>query len=105
MVQTGGDYAADRIDSIDGAVRCAVKVRSRSRSTTAVGRLMTLSASESPSASVIRLQTRTDLHGDLGERSARTQADARRSYLCLATVRDHVHDGLGPALRGLVHSI
>ena len=51
VVQTGGDSLLVVFDSIDGAVRCAVKLQQKFQSTTPISRLTAPSASASASRS------------------------------------------------------
>jgi len=95
IVQTGGDSLLVVFDSIDGAVRCAVKVQQQ-----------VPNHDESPSPDhTIRFRMGidigdaiadgTDLHGDGVIVAARLQADCPAGGVCISrAVRDHVHDRL-----------
>src|SRR6202162_1979443 len=103
IVQTGGDSLLIVFDSIDGAVRCAVKMQ----------QLVPDYDGDQPSDRAIRFRVGinigdaiadgTDLHGDAVNVAARIQAECPPGGICVTrSVRDHVHgrldlnfDGLG----------
>ena len=101
IVQTGGDSLLIVFDSIDGAVRCAVKVQQQ----------MPLHDAGQPADRAIRFRMGinigdaiadgTDLHGDAVNVAVRLQAECPPGGICVSrAVRDHVHDRLGLDFRG-----
>jgi adenylate cyclase len=96
IVQTGGDSLLIVFDSIDGAVRCAVKVQQE---------VPVLDADEPPDRSIRfrigvsigdAIPDGTDLHGDAVNIVARLQAECPPGSICVSrSVRDHVHGRLG----------
>jgi adenylate cyclase len=102
IVQTGGDSLLIVFDSIDGAVRCAVKVQEE----------VPVRDGEEPPDRAIRFRIGislgdaipdgTDLHGDAVNVAARLQAKCPPGGICVSrSVRDHVHGRLGFAFEGL----
>jgi class 3 adenylate cyclase/tetratricopeptide (TPR) repeat protein len=102
VVQTGGDSLLIVFDSIDGAVRCAVKVQQR---------VPTLDR-DCPPDRAIRFRVGveigdaipdgTDLHGDAVNIAARLQAECPAGGICISrSVRDHVHGRLDLAFERL----
>jgi adenylate cyclase len=92
IVQTGGDSLLMVFDSIDGAVRCAMKVQQD----------VPIHDSEQSADRVIRFRVGinigdaiadgTDLHGDAVNVAARLQAECPPGEICVSrAVRDHVH--------------
>jgi adenylate cyclase len=104
LVQTGGDSLLVAFDSIDGAVRCAIKVQQQ----------MPIYDGDQPPDRRIRFRVGinigdviphgTDLHGDGVNIAARLQAECPPGGICVSrTVCEHVHgrlnlvfDPLGP---------
>ena len=104
IVQTGGDSLLMVFNSIDGAVRCAVRVQQD----------IPAADSDRPADRAIRFRVGinigdaiadgTDLHGDAVNVAARLQAECPPGGICVSrAVRDHVHgrldldfDELGP---------
>ena len=95
IVQTGGDSLLIVFDSIDGAVRCAVKVQ----------RQIALHDEGQSADRTIRFRMGinigdaiadgTDLHGDAVNVAVRLQAECPPGGVCVTrAVRDHVHDRL-----------
>jgi len=95
IVQTGGDSLLVVFDSIDGAVRCAVKVQQQ----------VPISDGDQPPDRAIRFRIGinigdaiadgTDLHGDAVNIVARLQAECPPGGICVSrSVRDHVHGRL-----------
>jgi adenylate cyclase len=95
IVQTGGDSLLMVFDSIDGAVRCAVKVQEQ----------VPIHDGEQPADRAIRFRVGinigdaiadgTDLHGDAVNVAARLQAECPPGGICVSrSVRDHVHGRL-----------
>ena len=95
IVQTGGDFLLIVFDSIDGAVRCAVKVQQQVPS----------HDGDQPPDRTIRFRIGinlgdaiadgTDLHGDAVNVAARLQAECPPGGICVTRpVRDHVQDRL-----------
>jgi adenylate cyclase len=95
IVQTGGDSLLVAFDSIDGAVRCALKVQQQ----------VPILDGEQPSDRAIRFRMGinlgdtiadgTDLHGDAVNVAARLQAECPPGGICVTRpVRDHVQDRL-----------
>src|SRR6476659_10218860 len=96
IVQTGGDSLLIVFDSIDGAVRCALKVQQE----------VPDYDGDQPSDRAIRFRIGinigdaiadgTDLHGDAVNVAARLQAECAPGGICVTrSVRDHVHGRLG----------
>jgi adenylate cyclase len=95
IVQTGGDSLLVAFDSIDGAVRCAVKVQQQ---------VPVYDGDHSPDRRIrFRvginigdvIQHDTDLHGDGVNIAARLEAGCPVGGICVSrTVRDHVHGRL-----------
>src|SRR5690348_2015563 len=113
IVQTGGDSLLTVFDSIDGAVRCAVKVQEK----------VPVLDGDHPPDRAIRFRVGinigdaiadgTDLHGDAVNVVARLQAECPPGGICVSrSVRDHVHgrlnlefDELGTlSLKNIAHS-
>jgi adenylate cyclase len=95
LVQTGGDSLLIVFDSIDGAVRCAVKVQQQ---------VPNYDAGQ-PDDRAIRFRVGinlgdaiadgTDLHGNAVNIAARLQAECPPGNICVSrSVRDHVHGRL-----------
>jgi adenylate cyclase len=95
IVQTGGDSLLVVFDSIDGAVRCAVKVQQQ----------VPNFDDDQPPDRAIRFRIGinigdaiadgTDLHGDAVNVVARLQAECPPGGICFSrSVRDHVHGQL-----------
>jgi adenylate cyclase len=95
IVQTGGDSLLIVFDSIDGAVRCAVKVQQQ----------VPDHDGDQPPDRAIRFRVGinigdaiadgTDLHGDAVNVAARIQAECPSGGVCVTrAVRDHVQDRL-----------
>jgi adenylate cyclase len=95
IVQTAGDSLLIVFDSIDGAVRCMVKVQ----------RLVPNYDGDVPPQQRIRFRTGinigdviaagTDLHGDGVNVAVRLQTECPEGGVCVSqAVRDHVHDRL-----------
>ena len=102
IVQTGGDSLLIVFDSIDGAVRCAVKVQQQ----------VPIHDGDQPADRAIRFRVGinigdaiadgTDLHGDAVNVAARLQAECPPGGICVSrSVRDHVHDRLDLAFEEL----
>jgi len=96
IVQTGGDSLLLVFDSIDGAVRCAVKVQQQ----------VPIHDGDQPRDRVIRFRIginigdaipdEADLHGDAVNVAQRLQAVSPPGGICVSrSVRDHVHGSLG----------
>ena len=94
-MQTGGDFLLIVFDSIDGAVRCAVKVQQQ----------VPVHDGDQPPDRAIRFRVGinigdaiadgTDLHGDAVNVAARLQAECPPGGICVSrAVRDHVHGRL-----------
>ena len=92
LVQTGGDSLLIMFDSIDGAVRCAMKVQQQ----------VTDYDVDQPPDRAIRFRVGinigdaiadgTDLHGDAVNVAARVQAECPPGGICVTrAVRDHMH--------------
>ena len=95
VVQTGGDSLLVAFDSIDGAVRCAVKVQQQ----------VPIYDGDQPADRRIRFRIGinigdviphgTDLHGDGVNIAARLEAECPVGGICVSrTVRDHLHGRL-----------
>ena len=95
IVNTGGDSLLIVFDSIDGAVRCAMKVQQQ----------MPIHDGDQPVDRSIRFRIGinigdaipdgTDLHGDVVNIAARLQAECPSGGICVSrAVRDHVQDRL-----------
>ena len=95
VVQTGGDLLLVAFDSIDGAVRCAVRVQQQ----------VPVYDGDQPPDRRIRFRIGinigdviphgTDLHGDGVNIAARLEAECPVGGICVSrTVRDHVHGRL-----------
>ena len=91
VVQTGGDSLLIVFDSIDGAVRCAIKVQQQ----------IPVHDRDQPSDRTLRFRVGinigdaiadgTDLHGDAVNVAARIQAECPPGGICVTrAVRDHV---------------
>jgi adenylate cyclase len=102
IVQTGGDSLLIIFDSIDGAVRCALRIQEQ----------IPLNDGEQPQDRAIRFRIGinigdaipdgTDLHGDAVNMVARLQAECPPGGICVSrSVRDHVHGRLGLVFREL----
>jgi adenylate cyclase len=102
IVQTGGDSLLVMFDSIDGAVRCAVRVQQQ---------VPILDAGH-PLDRAIRFRIGinigdaiadgTDLHGDAVNVAARLQAECPPGGICVSrSVRDHVHGRLDLSFEAL----
>jgi class 3 adenylate cyclase len=96
IIQTGGDSLLVAFDSIDGAVRCAVKMQEQVPAYDA----------DQPEDRRIRFRVGisigdvipdgTDLHGDGVNIAARLEAASPVGGICVSrSVRDHVHGRLG----------
>jgi adenylate cyclase len=95
IVQTGGDSLLVVFDSIEGAVRCAVKVQRR---------IPVREAGRPPDRAIQfrvgidigdAIADGTDLHGDGVIVAARLQAECPPGGICVSrSVREHVHDRL-----------
>ena len=102
IVQTAGDSLLIVFDSIDGAMRCAVKVQQR----------VPVLDGDQPPDRAIRFRVGidigdaiadgTDLHGDAVNVVARLQAECPPGGVCVSrSVRDHVHGRLDLAFEEL----
>jgi adenylate cyclase len=102
IVQTGGDSLLIVFDSIDGAMRCAVKVQQQ----------MAAYDGDHPPDRTIRFRVGinigdaipdgTDLHGEAVNVAERLQAQCPPGGICVTRpVRDHVQDRLGLAFEEL----
>jgi adenylate cyclase len=102
IYQTGGDSLLIIFDSIDGAVRCALKVQ----------QYMPGYDDDHPADRTIRFRVGinigdviadgTDLHGDGVNVAVRLEAKCPPGGICVSrAVRDHVHDRLGLAFEAL----
>ena len=102
IVQTGGDSLLIVFDSIDGAVRCAMKVQQQ----------VPIHDGDQPPDRAIRFRVGinlgdaiadgTDLHGDAVNVAARLQAECPPGGICVSrSVRDHVHGRLDLAFEEL----
>ena len=102
IVQTGGDSLLVVFDSIDGAVRCGIKVQQE----------LPVHDADQPADRAIRFRIGinlgdaipdgTDLHGDAVNVAARLQAECPPGGICVSrSVRDHVHGRLGLELEEL----
>ena len=95
IVQTGGDLLLVAFDSIDGAVRCAVKVQQQ----------VPIHDADQPPDRAIRFRVGieigdaipdgTDLHGEAVNVAARLQAECPPGEICVSrSVHEHVHNRL-----------
>jgi adenylate cyclase len=102
IVQSGGDSLLIVFDSIDGAVRCAMKVQQQ----------VPIHDGDQPAERAIRFRVGinigdaiadgTDLHGDAVNVAARLQAECPPGSICVSrSVRDHVQDRLNLAFEEL----
>jgi TolB-like protein/Tfp pilus assembly protein PilF len=102
IVQTGGDSLLIVFDSIDGAMRCAVKVQ----------RQVAVLDGDQPPDRAIRFRIGinigdaiadgTDLHGEAVNVAARLQVECPPGGICVSrAVGDHVQDRLGIAFEPL----
>jgi class 3 adenylate cyclase/TolB-like protein/rhodanese-related sulfurtransferase len=102
IVQTGGDSLLIAFDSIDGAVRCAVKIQQQ----------VPIHDCDQPPDRTIRFRVGinigdviaegTDLHGDDVNVAVRLQAECPSGSICVTrAVRDHVRDRLDIAFEEL----
>ncbi len=102
IVQTGGNSLLIVFDSIDGAMRCAVKVQQQ----------MAAYDGDHPPDRTIRFRVGinigdaipdgTDLHGEVVNVAERLQAQCPPGGICVTrAVRDHVQDRLGLAFEEL----
>jgi adenylate cyclase len=102
IVSTGGDSLLMVFDSIDGAVRCAVKVQEQ----------VPAHDCDEPPDRTIRFRVGinvgdvipdgTDIHGDVVNVAARLQAECPPGAICVSrAVRDHVQDRLSLAFEEL----
>ncbi|HME19773.1 MAG TPA: adenylate/guanylate cyclase domain-containing protein [Acetobacteraceae bacterium] len=102
VVQTAGDSLLVVFDSIDGAVRCAVKMQHQ----------IPIHDADQPPDRAIRFRIGinlgdaiadgTDLHGDAVNVAARLQAECPPGGICVTrAVRDHVQGRLGFAFEAL----
>ena len=95
IVQTGGDSLLVAFDSIDGAVRCAMKVQQQ---------ISVHEGGLQPDRAIRfriginigdTIADGTDLHGDGVNVAVRLQAECPPGGMCVSrSVRDHVHDRL-----------
>jgi adenylate cyclase len=101
IVNTGGDSLLMVFDSIDGAVRCAVKVQQQ---------VPIHDGGDIPSDRAIRvginvgdvIPDSTDVHGDVVNVAARLQAECPPGGICVSRgMRDHVQDRLDLAFEEL----
>lgn len=102
VVQTGGDSLLVVFDSIDGAVRCAVKLQQE----------VPIHDADQPPDRAIRFRIGieigdaipdgSDLHGEAVNVAARLQAECPPGEICVSrSVRDHVHGRLSLGFREL----
>ena len=102
IVNTGGDSLLIVFDSVDGAVRCAVKVQQE----------VPIYDRDQPADRAIRFRVGinvgdaiadgTDVHGDVVNVAARLQAECPPGGICVSrSVRDHVRDRLDLAFEEL----
>ena len=102
IVQTGGDSLLVMFDSIDGAMRCAVRVQQQ----------VPILDDDQPTDRAIRFRVGvnigdaiadgTDLHGDAVNVAARLQAECPPGGICVSrSVRDHVHERLDLSFEAL----
>ena len=102
IVNTGGDSLLMVFDSIDGAVRCAVKVQQQ----------VPIHDGDQPPDRAIRFRVGinvgdviadgTDVHGDVVNVAARLQAECPPGGICVSrAVRDHVQERLDLAFEEL----
>jgi len=102
IVQTGGDSLLIVFDSIDGAVRCAVKIQREVPARDGVqppGRAIRFRAGIDIGDAI---PDGTDLYGEVVNVAARLQAECPPGGIYVSrSVRDHVHGRLGLAFDGL----
>jgi adenylate cyclase len=102
IVNTGGDSLLIVFDSVDGAMRCAMKVQQQ----------VPVSDDDLPPDRAIRFRVGinvgdvipdgTDIHGDVVNVAARLQAECPPGGICVSrAVRDHVYDRLDLAFEEL----
>jgi adenylate cyclase len=102
IVNTGGDSLLIVFDSVDGAVRCAMKVQQQ----------VPVHDGDLPPDRAIRFRVGinvgdvisdgTDVHGDVVNVAARLQAECPPGGICVSrAVRDHVQDRLDLAFEAL----
>jgi adenylate cyclase len=102
IVQTGGDSLLVVFDSIDGAVRCALRVQQQ----------VPIHDGDEPPERTIRFRVGinigdaiadgTDLHGDAVNVAVRLQSECPPGGVCVSrSVRDHVHGRLDLAFEEL----
>ena len=102
IVNTGGDSLLIVFDSVDGAVRCAVKVQQQ----------VPIHDGDQPPDRAMRFRVGinigdvipdgTDVHGDVVNVAARLQAECPPGGICVSrSVRDHVHGRLDLAFEEL----
>ena len=94
-MQTGGDSLLVTFDSIDGAIRCAVRIQQQ---------VPVLDGEQSADRTIRfriginigdAIADGTDLHGDAVKVAARLQVECRPGDICVTrSVRDHVHGRL-----------
>jgi predicted ATPase/class 3 adenylate cyclase len=102
IVQTGGDSLLIAFDSMDGAIRCAVKVQQR---------VPVLDGDQPPDRAIRfrmginvgdAIADGTDLHGEVVNVAARLEAECPPGGVCVSrSVRDHVHGRLDLAFEAL----
>jgi adenylate cyclase len=96
LVNTGGDSLLIVLDSVEGAVRCALKIQER----------VPILDTDQPPDQAIRfriginigdaIHDGADLHGDAVNVAVRLQAECPPGGICLSrAVLDHVHERLG----------
>ena len=93
IIQTGGDSLLVVFDSVDGAVRCAVKIQEQ---------IPTYDGDQPPDRAIRfrvginigdAIADGTDLHGDAVNVAARLQAECPPGAVCFSrSVRDHVRE-------------
>jgi adenylate cyclase len=102
LVNTGGDSLLVAFDSVEGAVRCAIKVQQQ----------VPIYDGDQPADRAIRFRVGihvgdaiadgTDVHGDVVNVAARLQAECPPSGICVSRqVRDHVRGRLDLAFEEL----
>jgi class 3 adenylate cyclase len=102
VVNTGGDSLLIVFDSVDGAVRCAIKVQQQ---------VPVCDGDRHPDRTIrFRIGINvgdvipdgTDVHGEVVNVVTRLQAECPPGGICVSrAVRDHVQDRLGPAFEKL----